>query len=167
MASHSPIPRIQFAQSHCHLSEDKWEAEGRMGWKEKREACDSTVLLSQWAERKQLETEIQTDRQTDRQTEECRGGGKVPPVIERRDSEWQSQRGTKATLCPQEGDNYSSSEQLLKQRVGTGGREGKKEGWRLERNRTEQKGKPERSGQTGMSSARLSILSQSEKNPTL
>lgn len=49
---------------------------------EKGEACVSTVLLSQWAERKQLETEIQKDRRT----EECRGGGKVPPVIERRDS---------------------------------------------------------------------------------
>lgn len=155
MVNCSPIPWIQFAQSHCHLSENKWEAEGRMRWKEKGEACDSTVLLSQWAERKRP----QTDTQRDSRTEECHGGGKFPPAFERRDSEWQTERETKATLSPQEDENYSSSEQLLKQREG-------KEGWRdgLKGNRTEQKEKPQRSGQTGMSSARLSILSQSEKN---
>ena len=47
-----------------------------------------------------------------------------------------SERATKATVCPQDGGgNYSSSEQLLKQREGAdgergdGGRWGKKERW--------------------------------------
>lgn len=138
MASRSPIPWIQFAQSHCHLSENKWESEGRIGWKEKGEACDSTVLLSQWAARKRLATDILENRQN--------GGGKFPAVNERRDSEWQSERGTKATLSPQEGGNYSFSEQLLKQRVETG-EEGRvirtRDG--LERNRAERETREPRS----------------------
>lgn len=64
----------------------------------------------------------------------------MPSGDRTRDFERQSKRGTKATLCPQEGDSYSSSEQLLKQRVGTGegerGMDGGKERRRdgLERN---------------------------------
>lgn len=85
MESHSPILWIQFAQSHYHLSENKWEAEGRTGWKERH-------VTGQWEKQPQTEA----DRQTDRQTEE-RHEGKFPPVIERRD--WQSKCGTKATLC--------------------------------------------------------------------
>lgn len=52
----------------------------------------------------------------------------------------------------------------MKQREGKRGMEGKRDG--PERNRTEQgeKAERERSSQTGMSSTRLSILSQSEKN---
>lgn len=81
MESHSPILWIQFAQSHYHLSQNKWEAEGRTGWKERH-------VTGQWEKQPQTEAE--------RQTEE-RHEGKFPPVIERRD--WQSKRGTKATLC--------------------------------------------------------------------
>lgn len=40
-----------------------------------------------------------------------------------------SERATKATLCPQEGDNYSSSGQLLKQREGVDGEKAMEGGW--------------------------------------
>lgn len=66
----------------------------------------------------------------------------------------------KATLWPQEGENYSSCEQLLKQREGW--MEGRKEGgWPEEKQNTAEL---QRSCQPGMNSVRLSILSQSEKD---
>lgn len=102
--------------------------QGAEGWKEKGEACDSTVLPSQCRERKRLETEGKTAGQT----EECCGGEKTPSSNRMGRFQCQSESGTKATLCPQDDDNYSSSEQLLRQRLGTlDGREGwrEKKGW--------------------------------------
>lgn len=90
----APIPWIQFAQTRCHLPENKWEAEGRMGWKDKRQACGSTVRLSQKGGEKTVR-----DEGADGQTEECHGWGKVPPVIERRHSGWQCKRACDKSNC--------------------------------------------------------------------
>lgn len=146
MASHSPILWIQFAQSHYHLSENKWEAEGRTGWKERH-------VTGQWEKQPQTEA--------DRQTEE-RHEGKFPPVIERRD--WQSKCGTKATLCRR---RLRIIHPLRSHWKGERGNKRRDERSEREVNSrvAERKWQEEkkRSGRTGMSSARLNILSQCEE----
>lgn len=157
MASRSPIPGIQFAQPHCHLSENKWEAEGRMGWKEKGEACDSIVLLSQWAERKRPET----DKQTDRRMSWWRN---IPSSNRTRDSEMTERAWDKSNSLPAGGWQLFIQWAAIETENGNGRRERRREEGRERRRDGLERNWTERSGQTGMSSARLSILSQSEKN---
>lgn len=128
-----PQPRFpEFnLQSRCHLSENKWEAEGRMGWKDKGEACGGTVRLSQKGGEKTVR-----DGDADGRTEECHGWGKVPPVIERRDSEWQCERACdKSNSWPAGGGQLVIQRAAIetarrsRRRKRDGGRVGEKEGW--------------------------------------
>lgn len=149
MESHSPILWIQFAQSHYHLSENKWEAEGRTGWKERH-------VTGQWEKQPQTEADRQTDRRTPWR--------KIP--TSNRTKRLAEQVWDKSNSLPQEVENYSSAEKPLKRRE----REQEK-GWKewergeLKSSREKMTGrkKKKRSGRTGMSSARLNILSQCEE----
>lgn len=111
MESHSPILWIQFAQSHCHLSENKWEAEGRTGWKERH-------VAGQWENSRRV-----------KQTYRRMSWRKIPT------SNWTKrlaeQAWDKSNSLPQEVENYSSTEQLLK-----GGEREQEKGWK-ERGRGE------------------------------
>lgn len=114
----------------------------RRGWWE-REACDSTVLLSQRVERNQWK---KNRREASRKR-------KKHSIIQR---EWQIECETKPTLCLQEVQNYSSSQGRKKKeraKVEEGRADGVsvgKEGG-IARRETEQKDKPGRWAQTGMS----------------
>lgn len=103
-------------------------------------------------------------KQTDRQTEE-RHEGKFPPVIERRD--WQSKCGTKATLCRRRLRIIHRLRSHWKGERGNKRRDERSErevnSRVAERKWQEEKKKKKRSGRTGMSSARLNILSQCEE----
>lgn len=99
MESHSPILWIQFAQSHYHLSENKWEAEGRTGWKERH-------VTGQWEKQPQTEADRQTDRRTPWR--------KIP--TSNRTKRLAEQVWDKSNSLPQEVENYSSAEKPLKRR---------------------------------------------------
>lgn len=92
--------------------------------------------------------------------EEGHGGGKFPPVFEQR--LWMTEQAwDKGNSLPAGGwelfIQWAAAIETERERETAWRRDG------LKRNRTQQRGKPERSGQTGRSSVRLSILSQSEK----
>lgn len=99
MESHSPILWIQFAQSHYHLSENKWEAEGRTGWKERH-------VTGQWEKQPQTEADRQTDRRTPWR--------KIP--TSNRTKRLAEQVWDKSNSLLQEVENYSSAEKPLKRR---------------------------------------------------
>lgn len=115
---------------------------GGWGWEEKGEACGSRVLLSQWAE-KTAQTETQAGKFH---------AGNFPEVIQqiRARNDKAQKRGTKATRIIYAVSSYWKGER----RDGGRGREGVMN-WRERA--------AERSGQTGTSSVRLSILSPSEE----
>lgn len=93
--------------------------------------------------------------------EEGHGGGKFPPVFEQR-LRMTEQAWDKGNSLPAGGwelfIQWAAAIETERER------ESVKEGWPEEK---QQRGKPERSGRTGKSSVRLSILSQSEKKKSL
>lgn len=159
MANRSPIPRIQFAQSHRHLSENKWE-DGRGGWGERRGMWQHSATLTMGGEK--TDGDRDTDRQTDRRMLWLR---KIPSSNEtKRLIMTASQAWDNGNSLPAGGWQLFICWVATETERMNGKRE--REGWEnrmdgLQR-KTNRAGR-KISGQTGMSSARLSILSQSEK----